>query len=110
MPQPHSTHVFHPLLKITSSAQLELRARILAAARQRFARFSREDTTLADIARLAHLELEDVEDHFEDTHELMLALQRSMNRGHASRRPSNRPVHHGFAARQQKPNSETWPA
>jgi AcrR family transcriptional regulator len=102
VPQLHPSHVSHPLLKITSSAQLELRGRILAAAKQRFARFSREDTTLADIARLAHLEVDDVEEHFEDTQELLVAVQRSMDRGRASRRPNNRPGRHGFAARNDK--------
>lgn len=107
MPQLSPTRATHPLLKITSSAQLELRGRILAVAKQRFARFSEEDTSLADIARLAHLEIDDVEDHFEDTHELLLAVQRSMDRGRAARRPNNRPGRHGFAARERKPMHET---
>ena len=68
----------HPLLRITSSAQLEIRGRILAAAKQRL---GREDITLADIARLAHLELEEVEEHFEDADEMLRAVQRSMDRG-----------------------------
>lgn len=105
MPQlPASAPTLHPLLKITSSAQLELRGRILAAAKQRFARFSHEDTTLADIARIAHLDEEAVEEHFEDTYTLLLALQRSMDRGRASRRPGTRPpVRHGFASSAEKP-------
>lgn len=102
MPQLLPTHASHPLLKITSSAQLELRGRILAVAKQRFARFSEEDTSLADIARLAHLEIDDMEEHFEDTHELLLAVQRSMDRGKAARRPNNRPGRHGFASRHDK--------
>lgn len=93
----------HPLLRITSSAQLELRSRILAAAKQRFARFAHEDTTLADIARIAQLDEEEVEEHFEDTHALLLALQRSMDRGRAlSRKPGSRPGRHGFAPRVDK--------
>ena len=110
MPHLPATATTHPLLKITSSAQLELRGRILAAAKQRFARFSREDTTLADIARLARLEIDDVEDHFEDVDELMSAVQRTMDRGRTPRRPGNRPVRHGFVARERKSVPETRPA
>ncbi len=78
----------HPLLRITSSAQLELRSRILAAAKQRFTRFSHEDTTLTDIARLAGMAEDVVRQHFEDTLALMWALQRSLDRGkRANRRP-----------------------
>lgn len=103
MSQVLSAQAPHPLLRITSSAQLELRGRILAAAKQRFARFSHEDTTLADIARIAHLDEEAVEEHFEDTYSLLLALQRSMDRGRASRRPGTRPGRHGFASNAEKP-------
>jgi AcrR family transcriptional regulator len=79
----------HPLRAITSSAQLELRARILIAAKQRFARFSHEDTTLGDIARIAGMAEDMVRQHFEDTYVLLVALQRSLERGkRASRKTS----------------------
>lgn len=70
----------HPLLRITSAAQLALRGRILAAARQRLLRFRAEDTTLGDIARAAGLPEETVRQHFEDRHAVLKALQRGLDR------------------------------
>jgi len=90
--RPASQTAPHPLRAITSSAQLELRARILVAAKQRFARFSHEDTTLNDIARIAGMAEDLVRQHFEDTYVLLVALQRSLERGkRASRRPGSSP-------------------
>lgn len=70
----------HPLLRITSAAQLALRGRILAAARQRLLRFRAEDTTLGDIARVAGLPEDTVRQHFEDKRAVLVALQRGMDR------------------------------
>src|ERR1041385_697532 len=85
-----------PLHSITSSAQLELRGRILAAAKQRFARFSHEDTSLKDLARGAGLPEVVVRQHFEDVYAVMVALQRSLDRRPAARGPRPRK---GFRAR-----------
>jgi AcrR family transcriptional regulator len=79
--QVESTQTPHPLLMITSAAQLAIRAQILTAARQRFARFDHKDTSIADIARGAGLPLDDVRLHFPDTIAVLLALQRGLDGG-----------------------------
>jgi AcrR family transcriptional regulator len=91
--QMESAFASHPLLKITSAAQLEIRRRILTAARQRFARFSHEDTTLTDIARGAGLPPDEVRLHFADTRAVLLALRRTLDSSRsAARGPRINPV------------------
>jgi AcrR family transcriptional regulator len=85
-----STFASHPLLRITSADRLEIRARILAAARQRFARFSHQETSIVDIARAAALPADEVRLHFADIRALMVALQRALDGGRpAYRRPQS---------------------
>ncbi|HEY4127712.1 MAG TPA: hypothetical protein VGN70_06665 [Gammaproteobacteria bacterium] len=67
-----------PLTNISSSADLELRARLLTAARQRFLRFSHENTSLEDLARAAGLKLSQVHKHFKDVYAVMVALERAL--------------------------------
>ncbi|HEY3859013.1 MAG TPA: hypothetical protein VGM47_05310 [Gammaproteobacteria bacterium] len=84
-----------PLLNITSSAELELRARLLAAARQRFLRFSHENTSLDDLARAAGLKVSQVRKHFEDVYSVMVALERALVVGSVAKR-GPRPMPRGF--------------
>jgi AcrR family transcriptional regulator len=93
---PRSATTRCPLLSITSSAQLELRGRILTAAKLRFARFGLEETALSDIARLAGVPEKAVRKHFDDTMGVMVALQRSLDRRPTARGPRPRP---GFRTR-----------
>jgi AcrR family transcriptional regulator len=85
-----STFASHPLLQITSAERLEVRARILAAARQRFMRFGHEQTSLGDIARAATVPVDEVRLHFADIRAVLLALQRALDGGRpAYRRPQS---------------------
>jgi hypothetical protein len=84
-----------PLLNITSSAQLELRGRLLSAARQRFTRFSREETSLSDIARIAGVPETEARLHFADVYAVMVALERALTVGPMAPR-GPRPNRRGF--------------
>ncbi|HEY3643956.1 MAG TPA: TetR family transcriptional regulator [Gammaproteobacteria bacterium] len=88
-----------PLLNINSADDLVVRGRILAAAKQRFARFGCEDTTLEDLARAASLKVKQVHKHFTDVYAVMVALQRTLEHPRAQRGP--RP-NSGFAAREHR--------
>ena len=80
----------HPLLQITSADRLEVRARILAAARQRFLRFGHEQTSLMDLARAASVPMDEVKRHFADIRAVLVALQRALDGGRpAYRRPQS---------------------
>ncbi len=85
-----STFAPHPLLQITSADRLEVRARILAAARQRFLRIGHEQTSLADLARAASVSVDEVRRHFADVRAVLVALQRALDGGRpAYRRPQS---------------------
>jgi AcrR family transcriptional regulator len=88
-----------PLLHINSADDLVVRGRILAAAKQRFARFGCEGTSLDDLARGAGLKLQQVSKHFADSYAVMVALQRTLEHPMAQRGP--RP-NSGFAAREHR--------
>ena len=88
-----------PLLNINSADDLAVRGRVLAAAKQRFNRFSHEDTTLDDLARAAGLKVKQVRKHFADVYSVMIALQRTLDHplAHRGTRPNS-----GFAAREHR--------
>jgi|SRR5579885_1406503 len=88
-----------PLLNINSADDLAVRGRILAAAKQRFTRFSHEDTSLEDLARAAGLKLRQVRKHFDDVYAVMVALQRALEHPMSNRGP--RP-NSGFASREHR--------
>lgn len=90
MSQTETTITIHPLLQITSANRLEVRARILAAARQRFLRFGHEQTSLMDLARAASVPVDEVRRHFADIRAVLVALQRALDGGRpAYRRPQS---------------------
>lgn len=90
MSQTDPTTTTHPLLQITSADRLEVRARILAAARQRFLRFGHEQTSLTDLARAASVPVDEVKRHFADIRAVLVALQRVLDGGRpAYRRPQS---------------------
>ena len=90
MSQTETTITIHPLLQITSANRLEVRARILAAARQRFLRFGHEQTSLMDLARAASVPMDEVRRHFADIRAVLVALQRVLDGGRpAYRRPQS---------------------
>jgi AcrR family transcriptional regulator len=98
-----STFASHPLLQITSADRLEVRARILVAARQRFMRFSHEQTSLMDIARAASVSVDEVKLHFTDIRAVLVALQRALDGGRpAYRRPQSTLVKARLANSQRK--------
>jgi AcrR family transcriptional regulator len=106
-----STFASHPLLQITSADRLEIRARILAAARQRFARHAQQETSLADIARAAALSADEVRLHFGDMRAVLVALQRALDGGRpAHRRPQSALVKARLANSQRKDADRTRPA
>ena len=88
-----------PLLSINSAGDLEVRGRILAAAKLRFKRFSSEETSLEDLARAAGVKLVQARKHFADVYAVMVALQRTLEHPMANRGP--RP-NSGFAAREHR--------
>ena len=88
-----------PLLNINSADDLAVRGSILAAAKQRFNRFSSDDTTLEDLARAAGLKVKQVRKHFADVYAVMVALQRTLEHPATQRGP--RP-NSGFAAREHR--------
>jgi AcrR family transcriptional regulator len=101
--QIESTFTSHPLLQITSADRLEVRARVLAAARQRFMRFSHEQTSLTDLARAASVPLDEVKRHFADIRAVLVALQRALDGGRpAYRRPQSALVKARLANSQRK--------
>jgi AcrR family transcriptional regulator len=103
VPQIESTFASHPLLQITSADRLAVRARILAAARQRFTRFGHEQTSLVDIARAAALPADEVRLHFADTRAVLIALQRALDGGRPTyRRPQSALVKARLAGSQRK--------
>jgi AcrR family transcriptional regulator len=96
---PDTTQSPCPLVNINSADDLVIRGRVLAAAKARFKRFSREDTSLDDLARDADLKPVQVRRHFEDVYGVMVALQRSLDHPAAHRGP--RP-NSGFASREHR--------
>jgi hypothetical protein len=100
-----------PLLQITSADRLQIRARILAAARQRFARHTHQETTIADIARAAALPVDEVQLHFADIRAVLVTLQRALDgRRPAYRRPQSTLVKARLAGSLRKDADRTLPS
>lgn len=96
---PDTTQSPCPLVNINSADDLVVRGRVLAAAKIRFKRFNREETTLEDLARAAGLKPVQVRKYFEDVYAVMEALQRALDHPMANRGP--RP-NSGFASREHR--------
>lgn len=96
---PDTTQSPCPLVNINNADDLVVRGRVLAAAKIRFKRFSRDETSLEDLARAAGLKPVQVRKHFENMYEVMVALQRALDHPAANRGP--RP-NSGFAAQSHR--------